>query len=322
MLTLCLLALGVILTLQYIDWNRTGKISATFFTFVCVVAYSIYKTYDERKEAESIKQIKNESRIEEMRQKLEGLKRNGIGLVADRSLSRNSRPVGVSKYGGQPDVPDGFEWPRDNLGRPLSLLLQIDCAMLAAYDTEHLFPTTGRLYFFYELAEMEWDNEEQTAQVFYSDAPTATLHPADYPEDLEADCRITEHILRLSAYDSIPGGDDLLYMGYIKNFEETDVYSDAETRMHLTPLSPVGEAGEGTGEVVGTMSGYAATIQNSMLSDTPENDVLLLQLFSIYDEEDFTPLMFGDCGTIYFYITREELARRDFSHIRFEMQCY
>ena len=67
------------------------------------------------------------------------------------------------------------------------------------------------------------------------------------------------------------------------------------------------------------MLGYASIIQNPICDDL-DNNVLLLQLFTI--EETGLTLMFGDCGIIYFYISREDLMKRNFDRVDFELQCY
>ena len=48
--------------------------------------------------------------------------------------------------------------------------------------------------------------------------------------------------------------------------------------------------------------------------------MLLFQL-DIVECGDFE-LMFGDCGHIYFYITKEDLAARRFDQIWLVLQCY
>jgi uncharacterized protein YwqG len=48
--------------------------------------------------------------------------------------------------------------------------------------------------------------------------------------------------------------------------------------------------------------------------------VLLLQLDSV-DTEDFE-LMFGDCGRIYYYIRKDDLAARRFDRVHLILQCY
>ncbi len=60
-------------------------------------------------------------------------------------------PIGASKMGGSPDVPDGFEFPTWN-DRCLSFIAQIRLADAKPYDLEGLLPPSGMLYFFYEYA--------------------------------------------------------------------------------------------------------------------------------------------------------------------------
>jgi hypothetical protein len=55
--------------------------------------------------------------------------------------------LGSSRFGGLPDVPEGFEWPRVE-GRPARFLLQLRCADLAAHAEHTLLPRDGMLWFF------------------------------------------------------------------------------------------------------------------------------------------------------------------------------
>lgn len=72
--------------------------------------------------------------------------------------------VGQSRYGGQPDVPADFIWPRytgkDYEGlvaeRPLSFMAQINLAEAAEFDKDGLLPKKGLLSFFYELQTEAW----------------------------------------------------------------------------------------------------------------------------------------------------------------------
>ncbi len=299
---------------QHSEWSHTTQLICTWAAFFVVLVTGIRHGQRQRKEAIAARNARNEQKISEMQALLEGLKRNSICLspIAVHT-DREPLPTTISKYGGQPDLPADYEWPRDNTGRPLSLLLQIDCAALAACDQEQLFPTTGHLYFFYELSDMEWDNRNRVAQVFYNDVPSQALHPVPFPDDLPEACRIAEHALHFSARESIPGWDDLFQMGLYHYVTDLDAYEEATRRMKLPPV----------GNVLGTLSGYADIIQSSLLTDTPEEDILLLQLFSTFEDDGIgSPLMLGVCGNIYFYITRRQLAERDFSQVRFELQCY
>ena len=67
-------------------------------------------------------------------------------------------PIGASRVGGMPDLPPEFEWPHwsgngdasegYDPANPLCFLAQINLAEAATYDTEHLLPSYGMLYFF------------------------------------------------------------------------------------------------------------------------------------------------------------------------------
>ena len=47
--------------------------------------------------------------------------------------------------------------------------------------------------------------------------------------------------------------------------------------------------------------------------------VLLFQMGTVEDDE--TELMYGDCGLIYFWIRKEDLAARNFDNVRLILQC-
>lgn len=69
---------------------------------------------------------------------------------------------GLSFYGGAPIGPAGFVWPRaqGDHGKPLSFIMQWDCAQLAAQDVTGLLPQDGALYCFVDL---DWGEAEEGA---------------------------------------------------------------------------------------------------------------------------------------------------------------
>ena len=227
-------------------------------------------------------------------------------------------PTGCSKYGGRPDVADDFQWPHDNSGYPLSLLLQIDCAELASLDREGLLPTSGHLYFFYELSEMRRDGKKNSVRVIYNDKPSSQLHPLDYPENLGKHYQLQECRLQFSQRTSFPCLEEVGHLTHkqVKTKEniELEVASDRLEEKYC-PES----------EGIGNMLGYAFLIEKPIVKDLSDH-VLLLQLDSseYWQEEDKTPhdLQFGNGGCIYFYIKREDLLARRFDSIKFALQCF
>ena len=227
-------------------------------------------------------------------------------------------PTGCSKYGGRPDVADDFQWPHDNSGYPLSLLLQIDCADLAFLDREGLLPTSGQLYFFYELSEMRRDGKKNSVRVIYNDKPSSQLHPLDYPVNLGKHYQLQECRLQFSQRTSFPCLEEVGHLTHkqVKTKEniELEVASDRLEEKYC-PES----------EGIGNMLGYAFLIEKPIVKDLSDH-VLLLQLDSseYWEEDDKTPheLQFGNGGCIYFYIKREDLLARRFDSITFALQCF
>lgn len=228
-------------------------------------------------------------------------------------------PTGCSKYGGRPDVPADFQWPHDNNGRPLSLLLQIDCADLAPLDHEGILPASGHLYFFYELSQMDWDGTDNDVRVIYNDLPSSQLHPLDFPENLADEYQLKEWPLQFTHGTSIPTIEELSQLTDEPfNEEDEDERYEAFDRLWKESLIGIGS--------IGSMLGFAFLIQDPIVDDL-SSEVLLLQLDSngeYWREDDETPhdLLFGDDGIIYFYIKREDLLARRFDNITFALQCY
>lgn len=228
-------------------------------------------------------------------------------------------PTGCSKYGGRPDVADDFQWPHDNSGYPLSLLLQIDCADLAFLDREGLLPTSGHLYFFYELSQMDWDGTDNDVRVLYNGLPSSQLHPLDFPENLADEYQLKEWPLQFTHGSSIPTIEELSQLTDEPfNEEDEDERYEAFDRLWKESLIGIGS--------IGSMLGFAFLIQDPIVDDLL-SEVLLLQLDSngeYWREDDETPhdLLFGDDGCIYFYIKREDLQARRFDRITFALQCY
>lgn len=69
----------------------------------------------------------------------------GIGLRT--RASGPSAGIGVTKVGGEPDLPDGVAWPTFE-GEPSLFVLQIDFEVIAPLDLEELLPADGLLSVF------------------------------------------------------------------------------------------------------------------------------------------------------------------------------
>ena len=279
-----------------------------------------------------------------MKEKLESLGKNSIVL---KIAKKEKYKLGASRFGGKPDVPPDFIWPTyegesyDNVvkDRPLTFLAQFNCEELAQFDKEHLLPDHGLLSFFYETDTQCWGydpKDKGSARVYWFEDISA-LSAANFPVDMEEDFKFPMVKIKMDSKTSYPSWQDFSEM--IPDEDDDDAFGVAWEEL-------TGEDPDDRSQLLG----WPDVIQNSMFEEcdlvsqgyclgNPENWnripkgirqkaeetardrlVLLFQMDTV--EGDDFELMFGDCGYIYFYITKEDLAARRFDRIWLILQCY
>ena len=279
-----------------------------------------------------------------MKEKLESLGKNSIVL---KIAKKEKYKLGATRFGGKPDVPPDFVWPTyegesyDHVvkDRPLTFLAQFNCEELAQFDKEHLLPDHGLLSFFYETDTQCWGydpNDKGCARVYWFEDMSA-LSAADFPADMGEDFKFPMVKIQIAQKTSYPSWTD-----FSEVFPDEKDYDAFDLVWNeLTDETPENRS---------QLLGWPDVIQTSMFDEcdlvsqgyrlgNPENwnripkDIrqqaeetardrwmLLFQLDTV-EQGDFE-LMFGDCGHIYFYITKEDLAARRFDRIWLILQCY
>jgi len=249
-------------------------------------------------------------------------------------------------FGDGLDIVDGYySNERVTKNRPLAFLAQINCEEASAFDKDALLPTEGMLYFFYELAAETWGHNPEdkgSARVYYHPGSIAELQRTDFPADLLDACKIDETPIKFSSLDEVPdyfefsdwpASQEALWPD--EEGDEFEIYDEVKEEVVGDEYNPK------------KLLGYADVIQHSMLDDCeamvngihfdystwrklPEDEKqrhqenrtkwqLLLQLDEISAGDfDFT---WGDMGKIYFYINRDDLARRSFDRCWLHLQC-
>ncbi len=248
-----------------------------------------------------------------------------------------------SKIGGRPSVPKGFQWPYyegesfENVteNRPLAFLAEIHLSEAAEYDTEGLLPSTGVLSFFYELETQKWgfDPKDMGCSRVYYFEHEEELSEVQFPEELHEDFKLPEFRLSFERNVSLPS-----YADYPDDEEDFDWDDFNELREAYGCPSEDCD--------VTRLLGYPDVIQNPMeeqceivargyydgggrqVPEELEDEIcraskdwtLLFQMGTV-EHGDFE-LMFGDCGHIYFWIRKQDLAERNFDQAWLILQCY
>ncbi|MGC8227539.1 YwqG family protein [Pseudobacillus badius] len=239
--------------------------------------------------------------------------KHSIGMEKVK-MDEEDIPIGSSKLGGLPDMPDSMEFPRYENGH-LSLLGQFNLKEAKPYDKDQLLPENGILYLFYDVYEQPWGFEEEEGgfKLLYYDGEISQLKRRAYPETnedyfpLDA-CKVSfNSLLTISEHP-----DNLSFAG---EEEEERFWSFRQDLMQP-------EDEEGHIQPAHYMLGEPLNIQNNVFEDLYDKEgepVLLLQIDS--DEEDLG-VMWGDSGILYFCMERKQLANKQFDQVAFTLQCF
>lgn len=235
-----------------------------------------------------------------------------------------------SKVGGAPYWPEELAYPTRPNGRPLSLLAQLNFAEMPPLPD---FPSSGILQFFIDsgdvLLGLNLDNLRDSSgfRVIYhpeirsdrlrSDFPPPD--PGDYCGPLLDEVREYRLVFGPVEPQYLPL-EDYRFAAQLPNLNAFLEAEDDDWSLHdsysAAEASPAHRIG-----------GYAVFTQNDPRrfpeaeGGLPTDYELLFQLDSDC-EEGGIDLMWGDAGVGNFFITPEDLKRRDFSRVAFSWDCH
>lgn len=293
--------------------------------------------------------------IQELFQKLEKTE-----ILIDYKESKEKVTLGKSKFGGNPHLPKNFEWywfegtsfGHEGAGNhPLLFLAQINLAEVAQYDKDHLLPTEGILYFFHGWQPEIWHfkpKDKGSAKIYYYTGKIDDLVETAPPTDMKIDHPLPEFDLSFSNKPSLPNGEEFYtyYKEYCNQYGVSTLDISNEGIPYYDEIENYGFKFNDCD--INKLLGYADCVQAPMLLECETNAngiywdsktgipeeqkdaflknsldwTLLFQMSTINDKKNpgkFT-LIFGDCGNIYFYIKKEDLANRNFENISIILQ--
>lgn len=129
--------------------------------------------------------------------------------------STTKQPIaGASKFGGQPDLPKNYVWPKFN-DAPMAFLCQISLSELKNFDSGLSFQKTGLLsiFHYFENPENEFGAEydfyppEKEYKILFFDN-NENLEPTQHPENLIKEYKFKEEGISFIQSYQIPGSDE------------------------------------------------------------------------------------------------------------------
>ena len=232
----------------------------------------------------------------------------------------SSEGLGACRLGGLPDLPVGIPWPTfanpdyGDREYPYRFLMQIDLAAVTPFDLRELLPKAGHLLFF-----CHWQDDVHghkfglagdVSKVVFAE-PGAALRRSDPPDETE-DFRI------FRAKGLAPAAQWMVPAPCEAGFEPWGEIGATPWAFFEEVESRIERVGEFADESMPKhrLLGYADFIQCPGLGDNTE---LLAQV-----DTDPAPgaeprrsddMLWGDCGTVYYLIDHDDLARRQFDRV-------
>lgn len=239
-----------------------------------------------------------------------------------------------SKIGGVPYWPADKEFPVNEKGDKMLLVMQINCAEAGLCSP---LPQQGMLQWFISLEPDlmygcmgNFDDESKGFKMVYHERVEDGISPVEVPTHDSVEEDLTP-VKREVAIDVVPeqtamgvndGHFNSLFFDIVKEItgvEHTDKmwyeYLDNEDCLYF-------EQNLGMKQPRHQMMGYPVFSQDDARRDIKYHDTLLFQLDSQFSSVDRKALvMWGDMGSGFIFINHEDLANLDFSHCYYCWDC-
>jgi uncharacterized protein YwqG len=262
---------------------------------------------------------------EELKPYQKALEHTIVPFVKIKEQLNKEPKIYESKFGGNPYLPKGAEYPIDSYGAPMLLLAQINFSEAPSIKD---MPETGMLQFFItakEEIDYGQDPDDITSQknfrvIYYDNVITEEAQLTkdfSYIDEYDLDFdmfpiqreiglsfEINEEPLSCEDYrfEELCDTNESIN-ALCENDDDFDLYADLYGRGHK-------------------MGGYcycAQTDPRVYSDELREYDVLLLQIDS--DENEDGDIMFGDSGVANFFIKNEDLKKLNFKDILYNWDC-
>lgn len=228
----------------------------------------------------------------------------------------SSQITGASKIGGRPDLPKRQNWFKEDNGKSLSFLAQINFSQTKPYDRASLLPDRGIVYFFFSAGESHWGtrpDDKDKFKVFYFDGDASAIRRKDWPEDLPAEARFQSCDLEFTRSIGRPHN-EVVFAHLPDEEAKADALLSSFPDQDTTKL--LGHADYVQVPMEGECHELASKVFGPN-NNSPSDWKLLFQIHSIGQ----AGMMWGDAGMLYFWIQQEDLKNKRFDRCWMILQC-
>lgn len=239
--------------------------------------------------------------------------------------------IGQSKIGGQPDLPRNIEWFKENNGKYLSFIAQINLSEVSQFDSSKNLPAQGILYFFYSADQDAWGfdpKDKDKFKVFYFDNKIDKPERKEFPKELNERSRYKPCKLTFQSSVSLPNWEQD-YVSSALDKAESDKYLDLTEDLDAESNKLLGHSDNIQGpmelecELVtnGLYCGDATGYNDPKVKELEKNAGDWTLLFQVDSNEEEAGMIWGDMGRLYFWIKKDDLKNKRFDKCWIVLQC-
>jgi uncharacterized protein YwqG len=256
-------------------------------------------------------------------------------FLRSQAVSSESLPIGISRLGGLPDLPNDIAWPSWQ-GKPQSFIAQISLSEIPVFRDRNLLPESGLLFFFYDSTQSAsgtFGAERGSFAVSYSTHSGSARRPGDIPPGLDRNAIFKPARLSFTMGVTEPGWEHPILERIGLSFEERLAYAGVISQVE----KPVSSSRRSFHQ----MLGYPSPLQYAVAWDCERAQVgfweadrerrkILEPLIREHVEEwelllqvDWDPhasMEWPGDGRIYYMIRRQDLETRRFDKAWFVLQ--
>lgn len=247
--------------------------------------------------------------LEDYKEDIERYRKEYI-QIKTHSLEENQvLDIKQSKFLGKPYLPKNIEYPKDQQGKPMIFLAQINFSEVPKLES---YPENGILQLY--ISSDNWYDCEDTKILFFENLDETDIYD-DFTfltDDLYESSPIYEELaLSFEKKDGFGGYEDVRFN---LDFEGMPWHEFSEA-LTSTQKEDFHEMFSGYGNKIGGYAFFTQTDPRSYTYSNANEDVLLLQIDS--DEK----IMFGDSGVAHIFINKKSLLEKDFTNAYFYWDC-
>ncbi|MDY7395723.1 DUF1963 domain-containing protein [Aureibaculum sp. 2210JD6-5] len=257
-----------------------------------------------------------------------------IGIKTKSSEDKRIE-IGKSKIGGQPDLPENFDWPRVN-EKPMLFCAQYNLSELNNFDKENILPKKGLFYIFLSLDDKwkEFNGVNQAFKFIFSDSEN--LIRTTFPSDQEESARFKSALIEYFEFYTVPHYENYKLFKLHEKYEDLNdaldsiilyidkVCESKEDRYHQIlgedrsmQSSAVYDFAAKNLDIFGADSSKYQRKWSEIL-ELSKNYQILLQLDCYDPNSDLSK--FGGSGKYYFGITENDIKKQNFNNVKMTFQ--